>query len=141
MYALLKSVDSYWTYLTFLILVIAIINSVKGVFTKQKSFENNDLRIALFGLIFSHIQLFISLLLYFISPWFKQWSNLGIDVFTDSQSRLYLVEHPLINILAILLIRMGWSMHKRQTEASKKFLRIALFYGLGVIFLLIITPW
>ena len=141
MYALLKSVDSYWTYLTFLILVIAIINSVKGVFTKQKSFENNDLRIALFGLIFSHIQLFISLLLYFISPWFKQWSNLGIDVFTDSQSRLYLVEHPLINILAILLIRMGWSMHKRQTEASKKFLRITLFYGLGVIFLLIITPW
>ena len=141
MYALLKSVDSYWTYLTFLILVIAFINSVTGVFTKQKSFENNDLRIALFGLIFSHIQLFISLLLYFISPWFKQWSNLGIDVFTDSQSRLYLVEHPLINILAILLIRMGWSMHKRQTEASKKFLRIALFYGLGVIFLLIITPW
>ncbi len=140
MYALLKSVDTYWAYLAFLILVIAIINSVKGVFTKQKSFENHDLRIALFGLIFSHIQLFISLLLYFISPWFQQWSNLGIDVFTDSQSRLYLVEHPLMNILAILLIRMGWSMHKRQTEASKKFLRIAIFYGLGVIFLLIITP-
>lgn len=141
MYTLLKSVHSYWTYLVFLVLVIAIINSVKGVFTKQKSFENIDLRIALFGLIFSHIQLFISLLLYFISPWFKQWSNLGIDVFTDSQSRLYLVEHPLMNILAILLIRMGWSMHKRQTEASKKLLRIAIFYGLGVIFLLIMTPW
>ena len=59
----------------------------------------------------------------------------------NPESRLYLIEHPLINIIAIILITMGWSMHKRQSDSSKKFLRIALFYGLGLLFLLTRIPW
>ena len=59
----------------------------------------------------------------------------------NAESRLYLIEHPLINIIAIILITMGWSMHKRQSDSSKKFLRIGLFYGLGLIFLISRIPW
>jgi len=62
-------------------------------------------------------------------------------VMKNAESRLYLVEHPITNILAIVLITMGWSLHKRQTISSKKFLRIALFYGLGLVFLLSRIPW
>ena len=127
MYALLKTVHSIWAYFVLLILVVAIANALKGRFTKKDDFGNTDLRISLFGLIFSHIQLLIGLVLYFVSPWFNQWSELGMGVMKDAQSRLYLVEHPIINILAIILITMGWSMHKRQPTAAKKFLRIALF--------------
>jgi hypothetical protein len=76
-----------------------------------------------------------------VSPWFDQWAEIGIGVMKDTQTRLYLVEHPLINILAIFLITMGWSMHKRQSESSKKFLRIILFYSLGLLLLLSGIPW
>ena len=94
---------------------------------QKDEFGAKDLRVSLFGLIFSHIQLLIGLILYFVSPWFDQWSALGMGVMKDAQTRLYLVEHPITNIIAIVLITMGWSMHKRQTLSSKKFSRIGLF--------------
>ena len=140
MYAILKTVHSYWAFLVLTILVLAVLNAIRGK-ASGKEFGAKDLRISLFGLIFSHIQLLIGLLLYFVSPWFDQWSTLCMGVMQNAESRLYLVEHPITNILAIVLITMGWSLHKRQTTSSKKFLRIALFYGLGLVFLLSRIPW
>jgi hypothetical protein len=141
MYSLLKNVHSYWAYLILLVLILSILNAIVGKI-KGKDFESKDLRLALFGLIFSHIQLLIGLILYFVSPWFDQWGNLGMGgVMKDAQTRLYLVEHPFTNILAIVLITMGWSLHKRQSDPGKKFLRIALFYSLGLLLLLSRIPW
>ena len=140
MYAILKTIHSYWAFLVLIILVLAVLNAIRGK-ASGKEFGAKDLRISLFGLIFSHIQLLIGLILYFVSPRFDQWSTLGMGVMKNAESRLYLVEHPITNILAIVLITMGWSLHKRQTASSKKFLRIALFYGLGLLFLLSRIPW
>ncbi len=140
MYNILKTVHSYWTFFVLTILFIAILNALIRIISK-KSFNSTDLRISLFGLIFSHIQLLIGLILYFISPWFDQWSSLGMGVTKNNESRLYLVEHPITNILAIFFITIGWSLHKKQSDSSKKFLRISLFYGFGYILLLSRIPW
>lgn len=140
MYAILKTVHSYWAFFVLIILLLAVLNALRGKIS-GKEFGSNDLRISLFGLIFSHIQLLIGLILYFVSPWFDQWSSMGMGIMKNAESRLYLIEHPITNIVAIVLITMGWSMHKKQSESSKKFLRIALFYGLGLVFLLSRIPW
>ena len=140
MYNILKTVHSYWAFFVLTILFIAILNALIRIISK-KSFNSTDLRISLFGLIFSHIQLLIGLILYFISPWFDQWSSLGMGIMKNNESRLYLVEHPITNILAIFFITIGWSLHKKQNESSKKFLRISLFYGFGYILLLSRIPW
>ena len=141
MYTILKNVDHYWAYLVLLVLLLGILNSISGKI-KGKDFESKDLRLSLFGLIFSHIHLVIGLILYFVSPWFAQWSVLGMGgVMKDAQARFYLVEQPFSNILAIILITMGWSLHKRQSDPSKKFLRISLFYGLGLVLLVSRIPW
>ncbi len=140
MYAILKTVHSYWAFLVLILLIGIVINSLIGRFS-GRLFSSKDLRISLLGLVFSHIQLLIGFILYFISPWFDQFSQLGMGIMKNAESRLYLIEHPLINIIAVILITMGWSMHKRQSDSSKKFLRIALFYGLGLLFLLTRIPW
>ena len=141
MIIVLKNIHSYWAYLVLLVLILCIFNAITGKIN-GKDFESRDLRLSLFGLIFSHLQLLIGLILYFVSPWFDQWSNLGMGgVMKDAQARLYLVEHPFTNILAIVLITMGWSVHKRQSDPGKKFLRIALFYGLGLLLLVSRIPW
>tara|TARA_B110000037_G_C16834725_1_gene389291 strand:- start:147 stop:581 length:435 start_codon:yes stop_codon:yes gene_type:complete len=139
MYALIKIIHSYWAYLVLLILAVAIFNSFLGKILRR-DFSTKDLRISLFGLIFSHIQLVIGLILYFVSPWFGKWSELGVGVMKNAETRLYLIEHPITNILAIVLITMGWSMHKRQSLSGKKFLRIGLFYTLGLVLLLSKIP-
>ena len=141
MYSALKTVHSYWAYLALAILILASVNALLGM-RGNKAFSARDLRISLFGLIFSHVQLLVGLILFFVSPWFDQWSALGVGgVMKDAQARLYLVEHPLTNIIAILLITMGWSMHKRQAEDGKKFSRIGIFYTLGLVLLLSRIPW
>ena len=140
MYSILKTVHSYWAFFVLIILFIAIFNAlIKRIL--RKPFNSTDLRISLFALIFTHIQLLIGLILYFISPWFGQWSSLGTGVMKNNESRLFLVEHPVTNILAILFITIGWSLQKKQSESSKKFLRITLFYGFGYILLLSRIPW
>ena len=77
MYSILKSVHSYWAFFVLIILVIAILNAFLGK-SKGREFSTTDFRISLFGLIFSHIQLLIGLIIYFVSPWFDQWSALGM---------------------------------------------------------------
>lgn len=141
MYLLLKNVYYMWASLVLVVLIIAIINAIAGKIT-GKVFESRDLRVSLFGLILLHIQFLIGLILYFISPWFDQWSKLGMrGVIIDAQTRLYLVEYPFTNILAIVLITIGWSLQKYQSNPGKKFLRIALFYGFGLLLLLSRVPW
>ena len=128
--SILQNIHSFWAYIVLLMLVVAIGNALLGKFM-NKSFTIKDLRISLFALIVTHIQLLIGLILYFVSPRFSAWQEGVGAVMEDASLRLYLVEHPVTNILAVVLITMGWSMHKRQAESGKKFLRIGLFYLSG----------
>ena len=140
MYEIFQALHSYWAYLVLLLLIVVIVNALLGMFNKR-SFSNKDLRISLFGLIFSHIQLLIGIILYFVSPKFGWWEEGIGTVMKNSDYRLYLVEHPFINVVALGLITVGWSLHKKQTQDSKKFSRIGIFYLLGLVLLLSRIPW
>jgi hypothetical protein len=66
---------------------------------------------------------------------------MGGKVMGDSLARLYLVEHPFTNILALVFITIGWSKHKKLMEADRKFKTFAMFYGIGLVLLLSRIPW
>jgi hypothetical protein len=59
----------------------------------------------------------------------------------NSAARMLAVEHPFVNILAIVLITIGWSTHKKVMEATAKFKKISIFYGLGLLLILSRIPW
>ena len=138
--SILQNIHSYWSYIVLGVLVIAILNAFIGRFS-DKPFTIKDLRISLFALIVTHIQLLIGLTLYFVSPRFSAWQEGMGAIMGDSTLRLYLIEHPVTNILAVVVITMGWSMHKRQTKSRKRFMRIGLFYLMGLVLLLSRIPW
>jgi len=139
MYSTILTLHSYWAYLTLLVLLFAVINALSGYFGNKEFALGKDFRISLFGLIFTHIQLVLGLILYFTSPKFGAWAEGG--VMGNSLLRLLLVEHPTMNIIAIVLITMGWSKHKKETTSKRKFGKIALFYGLGLVFILSRIPY
>ena len=125
MYNIIQKMHSGWAYLALLLLVVAIVNSLIGMSAK-KEFTPRDRKIALFGLI-----------LYFVSP-------LGLNSFgqmSDKLLRLTSLEHPLINLIAIILITIGWSKHKRVAESAAKFKSIAVFFGIGLLLILSRIPW
>ena len=136
----MKDIHSYWAYLAVLILAFAVINAIIGL-TKKKQFTDKDLRIGLFTLIVSHIQLLIGLGWYFMSPWYKLLKADASTVMSDKAARLLAIEHPIMMILAIILITIGWSKHKKKTEDSAKFKTFVIFYGLGLLLILSRIPW
>ncbi|MFG6686850.1 hypothetical protein ACGK9U_09735 [Mariniflexile sp. HNIBRBA6329] len=140
MYDVVLKLHSYWAYLVLLVLIIAVVNALIKVFG-DKEYEAKDFRIALFTLIVSHIQLLIGLVLYFVSDRFQLWSELGGGVMKDSLLRLYLVEHPLVNIIAVALITIGYSKHKKKLTSKTKLKPIAVFYSIALVLLLSRIPW
>jgi heme A synthase len=133
---MMKVIHSYWAYIVLAVLIYTVINAVIGL-VKKKEFTHKDFRLGLFTLITTHIQLLIGLGWYFMSPWYKSMKASGID----SSNRLLAVEHPIMMILAIVLITMGWSKHKKKVKSESKFKTFALFYGLGLVFILSRIPW
>ena len=105
-------------YVVLIFLALAALNAFLALIGKR-SFGTRTFRITLFALIFYHIQLLIGIASYFVSPYFSAWENGVGAVMKDSTLRLYLVEHPATNILAILPITVGWSLHKK-TNADRK---------------------
>ena len=137
---MMKNIHSYWAYLALAILIFAVVNAIIGLLQK-KQFTDKDLRIGLFALIVSHIQLLIGLGWYFMSPWYKALKENGSEIMGDKGARLLAVEHPIMMILAIVLITIGWSKHKKKTESGAKFKTFAIFYGLALVLILSRIPW
>lgn len=136
-----KHLHSYWAYLVLLVVILATFNAIIKLLGK-KSFQPQDFRISLFALIVMHLQLLIGLVLYFVSPYFDAFSNEGMgEIMKNSTLRLYLIEHPLTMILAIVFLTIGYSKHKKKLSSSKKFRVLAIFYTISLILLLSRIPW
>ena len=137
MSTLIENLHYTWTILLLLILFTNVLNSVFGRISGKK-FSILDLRICLFGIIFSYFHLFISLTLYFISSSFDQWSENDLNnIIMSNELRSDLIINPLINLFAVCFVNLGWKLKKKHFKSSKKYIRVAIFYGLGLILFLI----
>lgn len=141
MYETILTLHSYLAYIVLIILFLAVSNAILGLIGNKMFTPQKDFRLSLFTLILAHIQLLVGLILFFVSPnGLKAIQALGMGGL-DTASRLLAVEHPFINILALVLITIGWSRHKKFMEGNKKFKSIAIFYGLGLLLILSRIPW
>lgn len=132
---------SYLAYIVLVLLFLAVANAITGLLGKRMFTLEKDYRLSLFTLILCHMQLLVGLLLFFISAsGFYAIKTLGMGGL-NSAARLLAVEHPFINIIAVILITIGWSRHKKFMEGNKKFKTIAIFYGLGLVLILSRIPY
>jgi hypothetical protein len=141
MYTTVQFIHSYWAYLVVLVLITASVNAIAG-YVGKKEYGATNFRIALFTLIIAHIQLLIGFVLYFTTPFFRAFSEVGMGgVMKDSTLRLYNVEHPLVMIIAVALITIGYSKHKKKLTSKPKFKILAIFYTIALILVLSRIPW
>lgn len=142
MYEVVQIIHSYWAYLVLLVVVIATLNAIAGYATKRE-YAPKDFRISLFALIVTHLQFLIGLILYFVSPLgLQNITNTGMgEVMKNSLFRLYAVEHPLVMILTVVFITIGYSKHKKKLTSTPKFKTLAIFYTIALLLLLSRIPW
>ena len=138
---IIKTLHSSLAYVALAVLFLAVVNAIIGLVGNKVFTMTRDLRISLFAMILCHIQLLVGLILYFVSAnGLNAIKELGMGGL-NSAARLLAVEHPFINIIALVLITIGWSRHKKFVEGNKKFKSIAMFYGIGLILILSRIPW
>ena len=94
-------------------------------------------KIGLFALGAIHTQFLIGFIVYFVSD--LGFSSLG--EMKNAGLRLTSLEHPLINLLGIVLITVGWVKHKKLSASDCKFKTLSIYFGLGLLLILSRIPW
>jgi uncharacterized membrane protein len=112
-------------YLLLLLPLLAIVVSL--VKEKNETVSGKPSKLVLFSLIFSHIQLLVGLVLLVMNI----MSN--SNIMKTPELRKKLVEHPVMMILAVVFITIGYSKAKRATNGRDRAKKIAIFYGLGLL--------
>lgn len=135
MYTGIKHLHSTLAYVLLAGLVIAILYALFA-YLQNRPYNR---KMALLGLICAHLQLVVGLIAYFVSPYgIKNASGAAMK---DSISRLYFLEHPLMMLVAIILITIGYSRAKRLPTAKKQNASVLLFYTIGLVLVLSRIPW
>ncbi len=119
--------------LRWVVLVLLIAAIAQAYSNKNVTLTKENRKIALFAMIFTHIQLLIGLVLYF---GVSGKVNLSGDL-SEPVTRFYTIEHLVGMLLAIVLITIGHSKAKK----SESFKPIATFYLLGLLVMLASIPW
>ncbi|EOZ98287.1 hypothetical protein A33Q_0941 [Indibacter alkaliphilus LW1] len=139
MYTGLQHLHSGLAYLVLAALAIVFIYALIGSLS-NRPFTEKDRKIALIAFILAHVQLLVGLILYFVSP--VGFSLLkGGGAMSDSAARLTALEHPLINIVAIVVITIGYSRAKKLADSRAKFRSIYMLYAIGLLLILSRIPW
>lgn len=137
----MKTVHSIFAGLILVALAMVVFNAIMSI-KRDEQFKNGDRKLGLIALILTHTQFIIGIITYYVSPWYKAMKTVGMGrAMKNAELRLFNVEHPLMMVLAIVFITIGWSKHKKATSDKKKFKLFAIFYGLGLLFILSRIPW
>lgn len=131
MYKLLIQAHSYNRYIVLILLVAVIVKALSGWLGK-KPFDNGDNKVSLFLFIFTHIQLLLGLILYFVSPAVQ----FGADTMKVKEIRYWTVEHIFGMLIAIVLITVARTTMKKMTSAEAKHKRLFIFNLIALVIII-----
>lgn len=121
-YQFFRHLHSGFRYIVFILLLLAIIQSLLG-WINRKPYTETNRKINLFTLISAHTQLLIGIVLYFLSP-YVQFNS---DTMKNDTTRYYTVEHWVMMLIAIILITVGYSRSKKIIMPESKHRTVAIF--------------
>jgi hypothetical protein len=102
----------------------------------NQPWKSADNQLSLLTLIFTHTQLIIGLVLYFISP------NVNFSDPVSDGFRFYTVEHISGMLVAIILITIGRVLAKKRSISKAKFKVTTIFFLLGLLIMVsMIRVW
>ncbi len=134
MYDTLLGLHSGLRYIVLVLLALALLLAIIGLFGKKAYTETNR-KVNLFAMIFTHTQFLVGLILYFFSPQVN-YANMA-EAMKNAMMRYWTVEHSVLMLFAIILITIGHSRSKKAGPAFNKHRSIALYYGLAILVIVV----
>lgn len=128
MYTGLLHTHSLLRYFILIALVVVIIMALIGLANK-KPYGKWDNKLGLYLFIFTHMQLLVGIILYFVSPFVK----FGPDTMSDKTTRYWTVEHIFSMLIVVVLITLARITSKRMTSDEAKHKRMVIFNVVALI--------
>lgn len=127
--------------LRWVILILAVLTLVKSYagMSSKRPFTAGDRKTALFLMISADVQLLLGLALYMMKGWMSSFSQGG--VMANSVTRFWAVEHIFGMVVGIVLIHLGFSAAKKNTEDTTKFKKLFWFTLIALLLILVTIPW
>lgn len=138
MYTGLLHSHHWLRYIALILLIISIVKAIADLNHKGESIKNK--KTELYTMIAMHVQLIIGLILFFVSPKIQvAMADMGTAM-KDADLRLALIEHPLIMLIAIILITVGYMKLKVIDDRAKYGKTVLVYYGIALILILSRIP-
>jgi hypothetical protein len=132
MHSLLLVTHSVIRYFLLILLLLVIVRSLLGWLNKS-AYSKMDDRLSLVLFIFTHTQLLLGIILFFVSP-LVIFSGASMK---DSVARYWLVEHNTGMIIAIVLISIARISSKKLADAVAKHKRMFIFNFIALAIILV----
>jgi hypothetical protein len=127
-YTIINHLHSVNRYAVLTFLILAIIQSLIG-FAGKRPYTNGNRIINMLAMIFTHIQLTLGVVLYFLSP-MVQFNS---ETMKNDALRYFAVEHWVGMLAAIVLITIGHSKSKKIVLPEIKHKTIAIYYLIAIL--------
>jgi hypothetical protein len=140
MYSAILTVHSYLRYAVLLMVLLAVLRYVAGLL-HSRAWNDGDEGIGRWMIRVWDLQFLLGLVLYFLSP-VVQFGFANIrEAMGDAQTRQFLIEHPLLNLLAIGALHMGWIRARKAADDRGRMVRALVFIAIAVVLVLLSIPW
>ncbi|MBX2962175.1 MAG: cytochrome B [Cyclobacteriaceae bacterium] len=127
MYTGLLHSHSLLRYFVLIMLVVVVVVAFQK-WQGKKPFSTLDNKLSLYLFIFTHLQLLVGLILYWVSPWVKFTEG----TMKNAELRYWAVEHISLNIVSIVLITLARTTSKRMSDDTLKHKRLFIFNAIAL---------
>jgi len=118
--------------LLFLSVITAIVKSLKS-----GDYKTSDKILFLGTMIVGHFQFLFGIIMYFTS----NKVIFSKQIMSESIVRFFVVEHPLLMIVALFLLSLGYVKSKKAQSDKSKFKKIYIYFLIALILILARFPW
>jgi hypothetical protein len=123
-----------------ILLLVAIVKSFSGM-SGNRPYTNGDRKVGLFLMISAHIMLLIGLYQVLAGRYGLITKGVPDDIMENPVNRFFLVEHPVLMIIAIVLITIGRGQAKKNISDHAKHKKSFWLYVVALILILASVPW
>ncbi len=124
------------------LLILSILKAYAG-WKGKKTFNLADKKTALFTMIAAHTTLLLGIfqVLWGRYGFLSYKLPEGTSVMKDKFLRFFLIEHPTLMLIAVVLITLGHGMYKKDVSDEIKYKSAFLYFLVALIILIISIPW
>ena len=140
MYSAILTVHSYLRYAVLLLVLLVVVRYVAGLLG-SRAWNDGDEATGRWMIRVWDLQFLLGLVLYFLSPIVQfGFVNFG-QAMGDVRLRQFLIEHPLLNLLAIAVLHVGWIRAAKAADDRDRMVRALVFIAVAVVLVVLSIPW